>query len=146
MPHRNFPRLQRNSARRLRSSMSEAEKRLWYYLRAHRFCGASFRRQTLIGPYIVDFVCHDSMLIIELDGGQHGVAAATKHDDKRTAWLAMRGYKMLRFWNNDVLRTAENVLELIAAELEKAPPSLLAAKRRRADLPLKGGGDRQALS
>jgi very-short-patch-repair endonuclease len=98
--------------------MSRAERRLWYYLRAHRFHGASFRRQTPIGRYIVDFVCHDSMLIIELDGSQHGAAAATKHDDKRTAWLTTRGYKVLRFWNNDVLRNTEGVLELIAAEVE----------------------------
>jgi hypothetical protein len=62
------------------------------------------------------------------------------------AWLATRGYKVLRFWNNDVLQNTQGVLELIAAELEKAPPSLLAAKRRRADLPRKGEGDRQALS
>jgi very-short-patch-repair endonuclease len=81
------------------------------------------------------------MLIIELDGGQHGAAAATKHDGKRTAWLATRGYKVLRFWNKDVLQNTDGVLELIAAELEKAPPSLLAAKGRRADLPRKGGGE-----
>ena len=139
MPHSEVSSRQLGAARNLRSSISRAERRLWYYLRAHRFRGASFRRQTPIGRYIVDFVCHDSMLIIELDGGQHGAAAATKHDDKRTAWLATRGYKVLRFWNNDVPRNTKGVLELIAAELEKAPPSLLAAKRRRADLPPQGG-------
>jgi very-short-patch-repair endonuclease len=121
--------------------MSEAEKRLWYHLRAHRFGGVTFRRQTPIGRYIVDFVCHDAGLIIELDGGQHGTANTARRDMRRTAWLGTRGYKVLRFWNNDVLQNTEGVLELIAAELEKAPPSLLAASRR-VDLPRKGGGEK----
>jgi very-short-patch-repair endonuclease len=141
MPHRSFPDFQRSSARRLRSSMSEAEKRLWYHLRGHRFLGFGFRRQALIGRYIVDFVCHDANVIIELDGGQHGTLSGVRNDQRRTDWLAMRGHKLLRFWNNDVLQNTNGVLELIAAELEKAPPSLLAAKRR-ADLPLKGGGEK----
>jgi very-short-patch-repair endonuclease len=123
--------------------MSEAEKRLWYHLRAHRFLGASFRRQSLIGPYIVDFVCHDAALIVELDGGQHGTAYGMRRDQRRTDWLASRGYTVLRFWNSDILQNTDGVLELIAAEIQKAPPSLLAAKRR-ADLPLKGGGEEQA--
>jgi very-short-patch-repair endonuclease len=105
MPHsEESPRLL-GSARKLRNAMSEAEKRLWYHLRAHRFCGASFRRQTPIGAYIVDFVCHDAALIIELDGGQHATARASRYDAERAAWLASRGYKVLRFWNNDVLQT-----------------------------------------
>jgi very-short-patch-repair endonuclease len=102
--------------------MSNAERRLWYFLRAHRFGGVSFRRQALIGPYIVDFVCHDAGLIIELDGGQHGMPKALRHDERRTAWLTARGYNVLRFWNNDVLRNTEGVLELIAAELDPNPP------------------------
>ena len=140
MPHSEVPTHQLKSARRLRSSMSEAEKRLWYHLRAHRFAGASFRRQAPIGRYIVDFVCHHAGLIIELDGGQHGTVKGARHDDQRTAWFASRGYRVLRFWNSDVLQNTEGVLEMIAAELEKAPPSLLAAKRR-ADLLRKEGGE-----
>jgi very-short-patch-repair endonuclease len=140
MPHRHFKPAHRASARRLRSAMSDAEKRLWYHLRAHRFCGASFRRQTLIGPYVVDFVCHDARLVIEVDGGQHARASEIKLDTQRTSWLACHGHKMLRFWNNDVLSNTAGVLELIAAELQTAPPSRFAA-RRRTDLPLKGGGD-----
>ena len=143
MPHSEVSPRQRGSARNLRSTMSEAERRLWYHLRAHRFGGAPFRRQAPIGQYIVDFVCHDSKLIIELDGGQHGTLGGAKRDERRTAWLGSRGYRVLRFWNNDVLRNTEGVLELIAAELDKAPPSLLAAKRR-ADLPRKGGGEERA--
>jgi len=137
MPHRKVSPRQLGVARRLRSSMSEAERRLWYHLRAHRFCGASFRRQTPIGPYVV---CHEAGLVIELDGGQHGTASVKSRDEQRTAWLRGRGYRVLRFWNNDVLQNTRGVLEFIAAELEKAPPSLLAAKRR-ADLPRKGGGE-----
>jgi len=140
MPHSKVSPRQLASARRLRGSMSEAEKRLWYHLRAHRFCGASFRRQTSIGPYVVDFVCHDARLIIELDGGQHGTASVKNRDEQRTTWPRGRGYRVLRFWNNDVLQNTVGVLELVAAELEKAPPSLLAA-RRRADFPRKGGGE-----
>ena len=137
MSHRSFPNSQWGAARRLRSSMSEAEKRLWYHLRAHCVLGARFRRQALIGPYIVDFVCHDAELIIELDGGQHGTARGMRRDQKRTDWLATKGYTVLRFWNSDVLENTDGVLELIAAEIQK-PPSLLAAARR-ADLPLEGG-------
>jgi very-short-patch-repair endonuclease len=122
--------------------MSEAEKRLWYHLRAHRFCGASFRRQTPIGAYVADFVCHDAALMVELDGGQHGTTRTGKYDAGRTAWLATRGYRILRFWNNDVLQNTSGVLEVIAAALQKTPPSLIAAKRR-SDLPRKGGGEEQ---
>jgi very-short-patch-repair endonuclease len=121
--------------------MSDAEMRLWYHLRAHRFCGASFRRQTLIGPFVVDFVCHDARLVIEVDGGQHARTIEMELDTQRSSWLTRHGYKVLRFWNNDVLSNTAGVLESIATELRKAPPSLLAAKRPRADLPLKGGGE-----
>jgi very-short-patch-repair endonuclease len=86
--------------------------------------------------------CHDAALIIELDGGQHGTARTTRYDAGRTAWLATRGYRVLRFWNNDVLQNTSGVLEVIAAELHKTPPSLIAATRR-SDLPRKGGGEEQ---
>ena len=129
MPHRQFPVLQRNSAKRLRSSMSEAEKRLWYHLRAHRFCGARFRRQAPIGPYIVDFVCHDARLVIELDGGQHGAARQAAHDVRRTAWLADKGYRVLRFWNLDVLRNIE--------ETSRVCSRLLLPRSRATPLPVR---------
>jgi very-short-patch-repair endonuclease len=102
--------------------MSEAEKRLWYHLRAHRFLGARFRRQALIGPYIVDFVCHDAGLIIELDGGQHGSSIGRRRDRERDTWLASQGYKVLRFWNSDVLRNIDGVLEVIAIDVQQNPP------------------------
>src|SRR4030067_2021099 len=140
MPHNEVSPRQLGAARSLRSSMSDAEKRLWYHLRAHVFCGASFRRQAPIGNYIVDFACHDAGLIIELDGGQHGTASAARCDTQRTAWLATRGYRVLRFWNNDVLRNTEGVLELIAVELEKRTPPLRPAPRAGATTPPAGGG------
>ena len=96
--------------------------------------------------YIVDFVCHDFRLVIELDVGQHSRASHVHADRRRTAWLESRGYKVLRFWNNDVLSILEGVLELIALELGcLEPPSRLAAKRR-SDLPRKGGGEEQAAT
>jgi very-short-patch-repair endonuclease len=139
MPHSEVLPRQLGLARRLRSSMSEAEKKLWYHLRAHRFCGASFRRQAPIGHYVVDFVCHDARLIIELDGGQHAMANAAKLDQRRTAWLTARDYRVLRFWNSDVFSNMEGVLETVAIELQLNPPP----GRSAADLPRKGGGEGQ---
>ena len=112
--------------------MTEAERRIWYRLRAHRFCNASFRRQFPIGAYVVDFVCLEARLIIEIDGGQH---AESQRDHARDAWLKSQGFEILRFWNNDVLANFNGVLESIADALNaKSPPSLA--------LPRKGGGDR----
>ena len=111
--------------------MTNAEKRVWFQLRAHRFKGASFRRQYPIGRYVVDFVCLESRLIIEIDGGQH---ADSQTDATRDAWLRSQGFSVLRFWNNDVLSNTEGVLGQIAQAIANAPPSLT--------LPRKGGGKR----
>ena len=114
--------------------MTKAEGRIWSRLRAHRFQGYSFRRQLPIGPYIVDFVCLDARLIIEIDGGQHASAEAER-DKKRDAWLRSQGFLILRYWNNDVLTNLTGVLEHIADALSQQPPPSLT-------LPRKGGGDR----
>jgi very-short-patch-repair endonuclease len=120
MPHRAIPAGNRSNARSLRSTMTEAEKRIWFRLRAHRLNGASFRRQEPIGAYIVDFVCFDARLIVEVDGGQH---ADSQRDKIRDAWLESQGFTMLRFWNNDVLQNIESVMTAIHAVLaERAPP------------------------
>jgi very-short-patch-repair endonuclease len=117
--------------------MTDAEKRIWSRLRAHRFLGVSFRRQFPIGPYVVDFVGLEARLIIEIDGGQHA-AAEIQRDQKRDAWLRSQGFIMLRFWNNDVIKNLSGVLEQIAEALRQAvPPSLT--------LPRKGGGDTPSL-
>ena len=130
MPHRAIPRLNRTRAKTLRQSMTDAEQRLWYRLRAHRLSGASFRRQFPIGRYIVDFVCLDARVIVELDGGQH---ADSIKDAARDGWLRSQGFKVLRFWNNDVLSNTNGVVQTIADAVSSvSPPSL--------NLPRKGGG------
>ena len=106
-------------AKRLRSTPTEAEARLWYHLRAHRLGGHKFKRQKPLGPYIVDFVCMEHQLIVEADGGQH--AEARVYDAKRDAWLEARGFRVLRFWNNEVLEETEAVLERILQALSPGP-------------------------
>ena len=109
------PNITTSRARSLRGNPTEAEKRLWSVLRLQQMDGFRFRRQHPIGVYVVDFVCLAKNLIIEVDGGQH--ASQTEHDDTRTAWLESSGYRMLRFWNNDVLGNIEGVSETILAAL-----------------------------
>ena len=98
----------RNDVRRLRREQTEAESLLWQNLRAKRLGGAKFRRQHLIGDHIVDFCCLRSRLVIEIDGGQH--TEDTENDAARTARLEARGFKVIRFWNDNVLRNLEGVL------------------------------------
>ncbi|WP_318378798.1 endonuclease domain-containing protein [Enterobacter sp.] len=105
-------------ARVLRKNMTPHERRLWYLLRDRRFAHYKFRRQQPLGYYVVDFACWRARLIIELDGGQHDEQAA--YDEKRTAWLAQHGWRVLRFWNNE-LENEEGVLMTILAALEGAP-------------------------
>jgi very-short-patch-repair endonuclease len=100
-------------ARALRQSMTDAERRLWRYLRRH-FLGVHFRRQVPIGSYIVDFACLRRKLVIEVDGGQH---LESEEDLVRDRWLKEQGYRVLRFWNHEVLRNTEGVLEVIGARL-----------------------------
>lgn len=102
-------------ARNLRQNQTEAEKKLWSRLRRDAL-GKNFRRQHPLGPYIVDFVCLELKLVIEADGGQHGEDAAL-HDQRRTAWLGARGYRVLRFWNNDILANIDGVVEVIRNEI-----------------------------
>jgi very-short-patch-repair endonuclease len=104
----------RQRARDLRKNSTDAERHLWYHLRASRF-GFKFKRQVPIGTYIVDFVCLEKRLIIELDGGQH--IDNQIYDTKRTDWLMTQGFKVLRFWNNDVFQQMPSVLEIITSAL-----------------------------
>lgn len=101
--------------------MTDAEKWVWARLRNRELCGWKFRRQHPIGPFIVDFVCIEKKLIIELDGGQH--AENLESDAKRSEYLREKGYQMLRFWNNDVLKEGEVVLEAILSSLKENAPS-----------------------
>ena len=103
-------------ARQLRARQTEAERLLWLLLRDRRLNGAKFRRQVPIGNYIVDFVCQEAKLIVELDGGQHADQVA--YDAARSEWLAGVGYRVLRFWNNDLTENEEGVLTAILNELD----------------------------
>src|SRR5438874_10286915 len=108
-------------ARRLRQNSTIAESRLWNRLRSRLLNGQKFLRQQPLGPFIVDFVCREKRVIVEVDGGQH---ADDQRDIDRDKWLTEHRYRVLRFWNNDVLKNTDGVLETIAAALsaEAAPP------------------------
>ena len=103
----------------MRQGASEAERLLWRHLRARQLAGYKFRRQEVIGPYIVDLVCLDAKLIIEADGGQH--AEQQVYDQQRSAALAAKGYLVLRFWNNEILNDVDGVLGRIRMALGRSP-------------------------
>ena len=109
-------------ARELRSASTDAERALWRALRAKQFEGLKFRRQQPIGPYFVDFVSFRAGLVVELDGGQHDLDSARARDAVRTAWLGGQGLRVLRFWNIDVLRNLEGVIEVIRGAISPPPP------------------------
>jgi very-short-patch-repair endonuclease len=100
-------------ARKLRANRTEAEERLWYYLRARRFEGEKFVQQLQIDRYVADFACRTARLAIELDGGQH----SAEREAARTAVIESHGYRVLRFWNHDVLGDTPAVLEAIRHEV-----------------------------
>ena len=102
-------------AKQLRSDQTVAEARLWYHLRAKRFDGAKFRRQTVNGPFIADFTCRAAMLVIEIDGDTHGSTA--QYDAERTTYLEQQGWSVIRFTNTDVMHNLEAVLSTIAQRL-----------------------------
>ena len=111
-------------ARELRRNSTEAEKQLWLGIRK-TLPHCKWRRQMPVGPYIVDFACFAERLVIELDGGQH--AETAEYDADRTSYLQSQGYRVIRFWNNDVLCNMDGVLARIAAELESSPARSRAA-------------------
>jgi very-short-patch-repair endonuclease len=106
-------------AKALHKQMTDAEQCLWRHLRDRRFCEVKFRRQEPSGPYIVDFATLSEKLIVELDGGQHADETAVAYDQKRTAYLETRGYRVLRFWNDDCLARTAQVLEQIGRALRQ---------------------------
>jgi very-short-patch-repair endonuclease len=101
------------NARKLRNDMPEAERRLWSRLRLKQLDGFRFRRQHTTGPYIADFACIEAMLIVELDGAQHGRGEAPARDAARDAFIEAQGYLVLRFWNEAVVRRMDDVLNEI---------------------------------
>lgn len=109
-------------ARSLRERSTEAERLLWSKLRDRRLAGHKFRRQHPIGPYVADFVCLAGNLVVELDGGQHG--SHVEADERRTRWLEHRGFRVVRFWNNELIENTNGVLRAIAEALSSdGPPS-----------------------
>jgi len=111
----------KEKARVLRRSQTDAERELWFQLRNRRLDGYKFRRQHPIGPFIVDFVCEECRLIVELDGGQH--SSQVHADNTRTVLLESRGYRVVRFWNNEVLSETQSVLKVIIDLLKCDLPS-----------------------
>ena len=117
MSHRRTSPRTFSNARELRHNLTDAETRLWQVLRMHQSGNVHFRRQHAIGPYIVDFCAPRQKLIIEVDGGQH--LEQEEYDAQRTAFLESKGYRVLRFWNNDVMNDRNAVLQVILDGLGK---------------------------
>jgi len=111
----------KNRARELRRQMTDAEALLWHHLRNRQLSGSKFRRQHPIGQYYADFACPEKKLVIEVDGGQH--ATNEDADKRRSESLAASGYRVLRFWNHDVLTDVETILEKILCSLCEEAPS-----------------------
>ena len=107
-----------DKAKELRHRPTDAELLLWKRLRNRNIDDAKFRRQQPIGPYVVDFACMERRLVVEVDGGQH--ADQVERDEARTAYLKSKGYRVLRYWNNEVLGQTESVLEAIHVALAQA--------------------------
>ena len=109
------------NARRLRTDMTDAERRLWYHLRRHGMNGLKFRRQHAFGPYILDFFCPEAMLVVEVDGGQHFKQGVKAYDGRRTRYLQARGLRVLRFTNLEALTETDAVLEVIFRAVSTVP-------------------------
>lgn len=110
-------------ARELRWNMTEGERKLWRLLRRKQLGGYRFRRQATIGPYIADFFCPKARLIVELDGEPHAYEDRQIKDEKRTRWLEAHGCRVIRFWNIDVFKRPDEVVDVICRVLAEGPPS-----------------------
>ena len=124
----------RDRARELRRGQTDAEGKLWLHLRDRQLSGCKFRRQHPIGRYIADFACPDAQLVVELDGGQH--VKRGPYDEARTRYLQDHGWRVARFWDNDVLRETQAVLERILGLLAERPSPRPSPRKR-------GEGDRR---
>jgi very-short-patch-repair endonuclease len=131
---RSIKSFRRETARRLRADSTTAEASLWRQLRRLETKGTHFRRQVPIGPYVADFACLASRLVIEIDGSQHGEEPNRSRDERRTRWLESEGYRVVRFWNNDITQNLAGVLDVVYAQLygtRDAEPTVLKHRRAR---------------
>jgi very-short-patch-repair endonuclease len=110
-------------AKQLRKNSTDAERLLWRVLRSRQLVGHKFRRQQPLGEFIVDFVCLEKRLVVEVDGGQHDEPQQAAHDCERSAWLEQQGFRVLRFWDHEVLKQIEEVKDAIWRALESDAPS-----------------------
>lgn len=108
-------------ARKLRRESTKAERILWQHLRNKKLNGLKFRRQEQIGDYIVDFVCYEKKLIIELDGGHHSQEETKMNDERRQNWLSSQGFTVIRFWNSEVMKNIEGILQVIREKIIPSP-------------------------
>ena len=133
---RDADKIKTDRARRLRRNSTDVERKLWRQLRSRSVSGHKFVRQHPIGPYVVDFICREKRLIIEVDGGQHADNAC---DQTRDRWLCERNYQVLRFWNNELMSNMDGVLHKIAdALLDGTPPHPTSAFGGSRPLPASG--------
>ena len=109
--------MQKIRAKQLRKNSTDAEHQLWRVLRSRQLAGHKFRRQQPLGGFIVDFVCFEKRLVVEVDGGQHNEPLQAANDSERSTWLEQQGFRVLRFWNHEILREIESVKETIARAL-----------------------------
>ena len=123
MPHSRIETRTRSRAQNMRREPTDAERKLWQMLRSLKPLGCHFRRQAPIGRYVADFAWLGGKLIVEVDGGQHA-EMQRGHDEARTQWLRRQGYRVLRFWNNDVLKSSDSVGEVILAAPTTSEPKL----------------------
>ena len=113
-------------AQELRNNATDAERRLWRHLCRRHLHGFKFSRQMPVGPFICDFLCRERSLVVEVDGGQH---ADNHRDIARTAYLERLGYRVIRFWNTEVMVNLEGVLQSIVTELGASPPPASSRER-----------------
>jgi very-short-patch-repair endonuclease len=118
MPKYRVNKFKRSQARHLRHALTDAEQQLWQLLRSRQLADTKFRRQVPIGPWVVDFMSFEQMLVVEADGSQHADSA---RDQTRDADLQNRGFRILRFWNNDIIGNADGVLQQIMETIEQSP-------------------------
>jgi very-short-patch-repair endonuclease len=110
---------QREFSKKLRQGQTDVERKMWSLLRSRRLAGYKFRRQQPIGPYVADFCCFRPRVIVELDGGQH--AEQAEKDQRRTAFLESEGFRVIRFWDNQVLKEMYSVMEVILEAMKNGP-------------------------